>query len=436
MNINNLIIDTSEMASVETVRKITVAGDINAKFQLVILQNPTSSSTHTLYYDFKSNAFESGYNDVNNSLVITMKSSVFAKEIVFPSGGGEYVIKLITFSGTTVNNSRSNVITKSISKQAAAATLTFQAATINTNKYETFATTTASGVLGSSGGDLTIDFDATNNNDDSHGFGLFGNTSSPFGQINRGALFGGVTTLVTVKQDQAWYFEATENIVTNLNGDTENTNTVVVASITDLVVGMELKFYKGTTAPENKAGSAVGTTTIKSIEHFESSFILRFSQKVGFDEGETMTFRAYGTDLINDATGALLTFNNIGVTPEVLTKTVRLDSDGDLTTSTTITLNNTLGLAVNPGNNYFGQGVDNSSSNRITGITADADGTGGNGAIVVELTQILNKGTVLEFKGTFAVVNFATIINIDAFPNANRTINFDIDRFLSIGAGS
>jgi hypothetical protein len=436
MNINSLIIDTSEMASVETVRKITVAGDINAKFQLVVLQNPTSSSTHTLYYDFKSNAFESGYNDINNSLLVTMQNSVFRKDIVFPSGGGEYVVKLITLSGTTVNNSKSNVITKSISKQAADATLTFQAATINTNKYETFATTTASGALGSSGGELTIDFDATNNNDDLHGFGLFGNTSSPFGQIKRRNLLGGVTTLVTANQDQAWYFEATENVVTNTEGNTEDTGKVVVASVTDLVVGMELKFYKGTTAPENKAGSAVGTTTITGIDAFESSFILTFSQEVGFDEGETMTFRAYGTDLINDATGALLTFDAISVTPEVLTKTVRLDSDGDLTTSTTITLNNTLGLAVNPSNNYFGQGVDNSSGNRITGITADADGTGGNGAIVVELTQILNKGTVLTFEGTFAVINFATTVGIDAFPNANRTINFDIDKFLSIGAGS
>tara|TARA_R100000734_G_C3318472_1_gene112649 strand:+ start:2178 stop:3476 length:1299 start_codon:yes stop_codon:yes gene_type:complete len=432
MNINNLIIDTSEMPSVETVRKITIAGDINAKFQLIILQNPTSSSTHTLYYDFKSNAFESGYNDVNNSLVITMKSSVFTKDIVFPSGGGEYVIKLITFSGTTVNNSRSNVITKSISKQAASATLTFQAATINTNKYETFATTTASGPLGSSGGELTIDFDATNNNDDLHGFGLFGNPS-----FARSGLVGGQTESTAINHDQAWYFETTENVVTNVIGDGADSTTILVADATDLVVGMELKFYKGTTAPENAAGDAVPVTvTLTSITIEDTNVELRFSEEVGFDEGETMTFRAYGTDLINNATGALLTFNSINVTPEILQKTVRLDSDGDFTTSTTITLNNTLGLAVNPGNRYRGQGVDNSSDNRITSITADADGTGGNGAIVVQLTQLLRKGTVLDFDGTFAVVNFATTVNIDTFPNANRTINFDIDKFLSIGAGS
>ena len=70
--ISSLTIDTSDMPTAITSRVFSVTGGKNAKFKIIALQNPSSSSTHTLYYDWKSQAFESGHNDVNNDLVVSL----------------------------------------------------------------------------------------------------------------------------------------------------------------------------------------------------------------------------------------------------------------------------------------------------------------------------------------------------------------------------
>ena len=115
---------------------------------------------------------------------------------------------------------------------------------------------------------------------------------------------------------------------------------------------------------------------------------------------------------------------------------VRADSDGDLTPSTTITLLDTHGVAGGDLISYSGVRVNNSASNLITSVTPDPGGGDGDGSMVVELTQVLEAGTVLTFNSVHKTINFVGNIVIKSYPDANRTIYLDLDQLITVGAAS
>ena len=422
MKIHNLTIDTSDMPTARTPRQFIVAGDKGAEFEIIVLQNPSSSSAQTLYYDFFDSAFAAGHNDLHNNLKVKLSSLNYIGNIIFPAGAGDYVIKLITINGTELSNSSSSVITKNITKAASDTTVTFAPGSADTTYYQTLPTATSIGAV-SDTGTVNFSFSVLNSTTDakSHGFKL--------------------TSTDTITFDSTfWYFQTTENVADNPEGDGEDSVKVTVADTTDLCVGMELKYHKGTTVPTNKAGSAVGATIITAIgtaADTSGNYIITFSQAVAFEDGETMTFRAYGTSLINDAIGLNFTPGNVNKSLTILTKTV--EARGGVTEATdgssaNIALPNTLGIGV--GFSYSGFGVNNESSNLITGVTPDGDGSGNDGLMVVGLAQVLRVGTVLTFNDTFKQIDLTGVITISQYPSANKTINLDLDKILTVGAGS
>ena len=180
-NIYNLKINTSDIPAAVTSRSFTVTGDIGAKFNLQIISNPSSSSDMTKYYDFIDKAFEAGHNDKNNNLEVghndkhnnlevTMNRTVYNGNIIFPSGAATYVFKLIAVGDTETKLTNKHVITKSVTKLASDATITFSPATANTSNYATFPTSTSSG----SPSDIksfSVDWDITNASTDGGGCG-------------------------------------------------------------------------------------------------------------------------------------------------------------------------------------------------------------------------------------------------------------------------
>ena len=414
MKIHSLTIDTSDMATALTPRQFIVAGDKGAEFEIIILQNPSSSSAQTLYYDFFDSTFAAGHNDLHNNLKVKRSGLNYVGNIIFPAGGGDYVIKLITINGTEVSNSSSGVITKNITKAASNTTVTFAPGSADITFYQTLPTATSVGAV-SDTGTVNFSFSVLNSTTDakSHGFKLQSSDIPTF-------------------DSSFWYFQTTENVADNPLGDGEDSATVAIADTADLCVGMELKYHKGTTAPTNKAGSAVGTTIITAIgtaTDASGNYIITFSQAVAFEDGETMAFRAYGPAFINDAIGLNFTPGNVKVKSTPLTTTVRSTAE-----STTVTLDATLGIGV--GFSYSGFGVRNTDSNLITSVTPDPDGSDDDGAMVVELAQGLRAGTVLTFDETLKQIDFAGVITISQYPSANKTINLDLDKILTVGAGS
>jgi hypothetical protein len=406
MRINSFQIDTSEMSNIAQSRRYTVSGDVGASFTIVALQNPSSSSTHTLYYDFNSDAFESGHNNNQNNLNVTLTSTTHKGNINFPDGGGDFVIKLIQ-----TNSDTTNIISKSISKVSTITTLTFQAETSNTNSYETFPTATSKGVLGTSGS-VSFNWAITNKKTDANGFGLLQNTSTTFEELNLTRESSIITQI-----ENAWYFKTTNTV----NGAITSATQFKVDDLTDIVVGMVITGVS--------PGSLTGEPFITNINTEDKTITISSAQT--FADGITLTFKAYGSDNIFNAIGARFTFNAVTVTPTILTKAMRNDNDSDQT----LDLVDTYGIAGGNVVTYVGVNVDNDTSNRVTEVTT-ADVDGNNGVITVETAQSLAQGVVLTFIGCFAIINFSGNITINSYPNADRTINFDVDKFLSVGAAS
>jgi len=507
MNITNFIIDTSTMPNTEVIRSFTVNGEIGAEFEIIALQNPTSSSDHTKYYDWEAKAFSAGHTSVKNNLKVKLKSKSYNNRIIFVSGGGDFVVKLIAINGTTIfNNVKLPVISRDMSKVANLITLTFQGVSLaNSSNYETFPSTTATGAFNSSG-ITSYNWDISNKNNDTHGFGIFGNsqdldpdtpfsgtTSSVFYELDLGA----DVSEITDKIEAAWFFQTTETVdviapKTDTVDGAVSSNVNVVLNNSYITTGIEVGDYvygtgvtAGTTiatvnddhgsgstdvkkitlsaamtisggvtltfvTPTNKVkvddltditvgmqiiavstGSLTGEPFIVEIDTYNKTLALSSNQ--AFADGITLTLKADGLDLVNETLGCKIVPSNITVSPTVLTKQVR----SSISSANTIPLNNTLGIAGGNIIRYTGVGVDNSSANLIDAVSAvDADGSPGNGAINSGSAQTLTTGAVLTFLGSFAVINFSGELIVDSFPSANRTINFDIDKFLSVGTQS
>ena len=420
-NINNFSIDTSSMPATAIIRGFTVSGLPKSKFKIIVLQNPASSSDQTKYYNWKEKSFAAGHNSLHNDLIALLTGNTYRNNITFPSGAGEFVIKLISID----NNEKPNIITKNISKVGTDTTVTFAPASASSDNYTTVAdltaaaqpTVTSVGAVNSNA-DVEFNWDVINRSHADFGFGL--RLTGDFNKIT----------------DKFWYFETTENVADNILGDGEDNIEVTVASTADLCVGMELTYHKSTTVPTNKAGSAVGTTTIKSIgtaANSSGNFTITFSQAVAFEDGETMTFRAYGKELIKDAIDLNLEFVLYPkVTPTTLTKTVR----ANVSASQNVTLTDTLGLAGGNHVTYKGLGVNNASANAVTSVTQDFDGSDTDGVAVVQLAQTLSAGTKLTFKGCHKIINFTGILKIKQFPAANKTVYLDLDKLITVGTNA
>jgi len=402
MIINNLQIDTVDLPAAPTTRNFVVDGESGAKFMIVALQNPSSSSAHTLYYDFKDEAFASGHNDLNNNLILTLTSPTYRNKITFPSGAGEFIIKLIPLSGTKINSSTSSVITKSISKASVDATVTFTPGTSSGNaaNYATLPTSTSTGTVNSSN-TFSFNWNVTNSTTDakSHGFRLLDKS--------------------IVIDDSYWYFTTTETV----DGAVSSGTSVTVDDLTDIGVGSVITGVS--------SGSLSGTPRVTAIDTATKTLTISSAQT--FANNITLTFKAYGVKNIDKAIGLKLSFGAIKFEGNTVTSTLRDDSDGDYTTSTTVRLGATLGISGGSVVRYKGEGVNNSSRNTVTSVTPDPDGSDGDGAMVVSLTQTLRKGAIITFDGCHSIVNFIGSVSITKYPTADKTINLDLEKIITLG---
>ena len=225
-------------------------------------------------------------------------------------------------------------------------------------------------------------------------------------------------------KEKALYVKTT----TDVQSQEAGTAAVTVDSLADFAVGSYL--WSGT--------GLSGTPRINAIDTENKILTLNSVQTI--DDGVALTVKSYGTAYIKAAIGVTVAFTpvsgGIGNSPRFittpLTKTVR----GTVTSSTNVTLTDTLGIAGGNVVTYTGVGVDNSSSNKVVSVTEDYDGTDENGLVVVELAQTLSAGTELRFEGSLKTLRILGNISISGYPSENKTIYFDLDEPLSVGAAS
>ena len=131
---------------------------------------------------------------------------------------------------------------------------------------------------------------------------------------------------------------------------------------------------------------------------------------------------------ISKATGISIKFNELTATAVELTKTVR----ANVSSSTTITLNGTYGIA---GGNHVGirgLNVNNSSANKVTSVSASEAA----GSMIVQAAQTLTAGTKLYFDGCARQIKIKGSIEITGFPSSNVSIYFIPENFITTGAAS
>ena len=312
---------------------------------------------------------------------------------MFPSGGGTYIIKLIALNGTNIQNSRTDIITKTITKLASNTTVTFTVETANTNNYTTFPTTTSTGSFGTSSS-VNFNWDISNVSTDAHGFGL--RLTGAFKTIN----------------EKNWYTKAT----TNVDGTISSSKVLVVDSVDGIGIGTTLSSGTGLS----------GTPVVLSVDTDKKSLLLSTAQSLS--DGVALVFKSYTTKVIKEATGLDLTFVKFPVvSATTLTKTARATSS-----STTLNLDGTYGIAGGNHVTYTGLGVDNSSANAVTSVSASSTA----GSVVVQNAQTISAGTIITFTGCNQTINFNGDININSFSDSNRTVYLDIDQLITVGAAS
>ena len=410
--VNKIEIDTSLMPNGETARMLTVTAKKNSEFNIIALQADTLK-----YYDFETDTFTLGHAPKNN-LTVKMNSKMFRYSFSFPSGSGTYVIKVLTKEGTTTSK-KTSVLSRTIEKQGTPATITFTPATINSiENFSTFPTSTSSGNV-SDGGFVEYSWTLNNASTDAGGFGLVFSDDRILGDF--------------FLKDDYYYTEAEEAIVSNPAGDGEDSTKVVVADLTGLAVNMELYYHKSSVTPRTKAGVVYATGDVKIQSIDTANKIITFNTQVAFEDTETMKFRAYGSKVIKNSTGADISFGAVTVSAPTLTTTVRGDVSG-----TTINLTNTHGISGGNTISYKGVGVDNSANNRVTSVTPDcpdpSDSTLDNdGSMVVEKAQELSAGTVLTFEEIYKQIDLNATITINAYPESSLSVKLDLDKFITAG---
>jgi hypothetical protein len=398
--INKFTIDTSEMPAVETIRRFKVLGDIGAKFTVFITKNGTIN-----YYDFISDEFTAGHVSTSNNLEITMAGKVFERNIVFPSGGGEFNVTLVTREGTEVRGKKT-VIHKKIAKQSSDATITLKPFTLNTGNYATFPTTTTTGALADTN-KVAFDWDITNVSSDAGGFGLI--PTGDWKDLNS------FTDL--------WFFTTTETVDGAIDADSDDGGFLVkVDDLTDIGIGSYIHSVS--------SGDLDGLPVVRSINTTTKEIELSIPQV--FADSITLTFRAYGSKAINEAIGVRfehafnLTNPEIFTVTNLLTKTIRAGSSG-----TTINLNGTYGVGHNDTQAIIsGVGITTAS---VVSVAASASA----GSFVASVSQgTLTAGTPIYFTGIVQVFNLAGSIKLLSYPTANKNIYLDVDQFLTPGTSS
>ena len=411
--IRNINIDTSSLKAEAIGRVLNVNATSNARYTVRV-----SRSSDTNLYNFDTDAFAA---ESSNSNFNGVGSQQIAISFPAAASGDTYTINIFSTNGAEILGS-SNKLFKSITlQQAGNGTITFTATGsgfTNTN-IGTSTGSTIDSFAASSTPTVVMNEKQITVTDAASDYGYF--ITSTTSDLNNGEWDSG-----------AFYWQTTEAIVTNPAGDGVSGDTVSVADLTGLVVGMTLVYHKGTTAP----GSA---TTISDINLDTKT--ITFSTSIAFEESETMTFRAFGPNLIKKAIGIDFTITNPTVRLGQTTTSVRTEYTSGITEGTDINVNGTSGIG--KGATIRMRGLDKSSEATactvatisLASTTAGAI-TLANGIIDASSDRPVRVKTKIYVDGSSNKVFLNGTINIVRYPATNQTVYIDMSKITTQGQDS
>ena len=404
VNINNTTLKTGA-----TSLPVQVTGDGDAIFSVQVTR-----SSDSRFYDFKTKTFAAA--TTSQSRLKNQSPGIFSLAIPAAASGDTYTIIIMAEPHYNTRLSMGNGIRYATTvTQKGNATITFAALGEGTLLSTAIGTSTGSVVdsFSTAGSptvvisDLQLNIQAA-----AADYGFFITTTNNNIDLNNG-----------VWNSSALYWSTTEN---NSGGTSGSSDQVVVADLTGLVVGMELTYITGTTAP----GSA---TTITAID--TSTKTLTLSRNQAITDGHTMTFRAYGPRLIRNAIGIGLSLRNPTVKLGQTTTTIHAELTSDIAEGSDIEIKSTQGIG--KGATVRMRGIKKNSGACIVG-SVDGSRTQGsitltNGEIEASSDRPVRAATKIYIDGSSNLIYLSGTIAINKYPDANQNIYVDTNKILTVG---
>ena len=415
--INFINIDTRTLPQIAQNRILSITGEVGANFIINIIK--INGNSKESYYNFLTKQFTEPFISTNN-LNVNLKTNSFSTVINFPADSTGDVYRIIVFAGEDsvfVNGSYVNV--KNIT-QAGESTIILEPdeGADRSNYYTSNPPAAAVSSIGSTAKttytDVAIDWTLTNASSDTYGFGLM--------LPNRPA------TNLFVIPDSYWYVAQTQVV----NGAVTSSTTITLDSIANLYVGMEIASFT--------SGSVSGTPLITEIDG--NTITVSVAQTVG--DGVTIEFRAYGRSLLTNAFGVNVDFINFQAKGTQLLKVIRTNttqpvSDGAITYN----LEGTYGIAGGSLVRMTGFNInENGNNNLIVSVTASASEGSvsmnyqGNTDVDITEENVVTAGTDVEILGSHQVIRVQGTVRINKYPDQNRKIYLDLNKFITVGAAS
>ena len=415
--INFINIDTRTLPQIAQNRILSITGEVGANFIINIIK--INGNSKESYYNFLTKQFTEPFISANN-LNVNLKSNSFSTVINFPADSTGDVYRIIVFAGEDsvfVNGSYVNV--KNIT-QAGESTIILEPdeGADRSNYYTSNPPAAAVSSIGSTAKttytDVAIDWTLTNASSDTYGFGLM--------------LPDRPATNLFVIPDSYWYVAQTQVV----NGAVTSSTTITLDSIANLYVGMEIASFT--------SGSVSGTPLITEIDG--NTITVSVAQTVG--DGVTIEFRAYGRSLLTNAFGVNVDFINFNAKGTQLVKVIRTNttqpvSDGAITYN----LEGTYGIAGGSLVRMTGFNInENGNNNLIVSVTASASEGSvsmnyqGNTDVDITEENVVTAGTDVEILGSHQVIRVQGTVRINKYPDQNRKIYLDLNKFITVGAAS
>jgi len=414
--IKSATIEQKPMRTGASNRSLIVVGDPNSIFHVVI-----SRSSDTKIYDFSLNSFQAAITSQSR----LKNQSPGQISIAFPAAASGD-----TYSLQITADANSNTAFES-GKNKLVQTITFSQ---RGNSKITF-TASGTGITNTALGD------STGSSSDS-----FTETSAPKVVIDELQL-----TVPAAASDNGFFITTTERDLNNgtwdsgalywqtgnyvANGAGTNATALILDSVDDLFVGMQVAVIAGTAQAELRAITAINTATKT----------LTLDGNETWANDNVILFRAYGLRLIKQVIGIGLSLVNPTVRLGQITTSIDDELTSNKTGSADININGTLGIGV--GATVRIRGLEKSEdAGACTVASVDSSSNGGGvagGSIVLSNYKLkasaakpVRSKTKIHIDGSSNKVFLNTAIGVYKYPLAAQTINVDINKILTKGTAS
>ena len=341
------------------------------------------------YYNFTTKSFTSGFKQFKYDFLIT---GLFSKKIEIPSvsSNDTYTFEVIAVKSDISSNISTNpkYFSTTVS-QIVDTVLTFSLATDTSGDFSTFpsSVTSTNPYLTNVHKKVDIDWTLT----------AQASVAASALSIARQPLIGD-------------FYVETGNYTANGGGS--NSTSLILTSVSGLKTGMKLSSIAGTYQSDLREILSINSTT-KTVT---------LSGNESWSDTNAIKFRAYGNELIESYSGALIESISLSASLEKITKIV----NGTTSESTAVTLTDVTGIRADEESVVVtGPSIASSTSVYVDEINFSGK------VLTLSSAQSFKDREVLTFDGTAQTANLALDLIILKQPTSATTIYFDVDNIIT-----